>query len=448
MANIQRNFIAGRMNKSVDERLVPNGEYIDALNIRMGSTEGSEIGVLENSKGNTQLTTLEYDGTALSANARCIGAFDDGANETMYWFIHDSTFPFGQGNQGKLDMVVSYNVNTTAVVYHLISINDGGGVNTTLNFNPENLITGVNKVEDLLFFTDNLNQPREINVKRGYSQPDALGVDGFAYDDILVIKRPPSAAPEVALVTTSPNETFLEERFICFAYRYKYADDEYSATSQWTDPAFLPRPFELSIDSMLNEGMINEFNQAQVTFNTGGKLVKGIDILFKDADNPTIKIIEKIDKAKAGLTDNAEETFTFTNSKIFTILPDSEILRLYDSVPLLSKAQTVMGNRLMYGNYTEGFDLIDNDGNDVRFEYTTSQNSEELVETALLPSLANGTYTISGTDNPTDTLASFDLEGIELKSGASLTFSFSFNHFGWSSGSTTPTPTSLSLIHI
>jgi len=443
MANIQRNFIAGRMNKSVDERLVPNGEYIDALNIRMGSTEGSEIGVLENSKGNTQLTTLEYNGEALSANARCIGAFDDGANETMYWFIHDSTFDFGQQLEGKLDMVVSYNVNTTAVVYHLISINDGGGVNTTLNFNPEYLITGVNKVEDLLFFTDNLNQPREINVKRGYSQPDTITLlDGFDYDDILVIKRPPSAAPEVALVTTSPNETFLEERFICFAYRYKYADDEYSATSQWTDPAFLPRPFELSIDSMLNEGMINEFNQAQVTFNTGGKLVKGIDILFKDADSPIIKIIEKIDKAKAGLTDNAEETFTFTNSKIFTILPESEILRLYDSVPLLSKAQTVMGNRLMYGNYTEGFDLIDNDGNDVRFEYTTSQNSEELVEAALLPSLANGTYTISGTDNPTDTLASFDLEGIELKSGASLTFSFSFNHFGWSSGSTTPTPTS------
>lgn len=245
MANIQRNFIAGRMNKSVDERLVPNGEYIDALNIRMGSTEGSEIGVLENSKGNTQLTTLKYNNQALSANARCIGAFDDGANETMYWFIHDSDF-----NQGKLDMVVSYNVNTTAVVYHLISINDGSGSgNTTLNFNPEYLITGVNKVEDLLFFTDNLNQPREINVKRGYSQPVA-GVDGFDYDDILVIKRPPSAAPEVALVTTSPNETFLEERFICFAYRYKYADDEYSATSQWTDPAFSPRPFSFEIDSL------------------------------------------------------------------------------------------------------------------------------------------------------------------------------------------------------
>ena len=35
MANIQRNFVAGRMNKSLDERLVPNGEYIDALNVRL-----------------------------------------------------------------------------------------------------------------------------------------------------------------------------------------------------------------------------------------------------------------------------------------------------------------------------------------------------------------------------------------------------------------------------
>ena len=67
MAYTVRNFIAGRMNKSLDERLIPNGEYIDALNIRLGSTEASEIGAVENSKGNTRLTTLEYiNGTALS----------------------------------------------------------------------------------------------------------------------------------------------------------------------------------------------------------------------------------------------------------------------------------------------------------------------------------------------------------------------------------------------
>ena len=64
MANFVRNFIAGRMNKTLDERLIPDGEYIDALNIRLGSTEASEIGAVENSKGNTKLTTLTYvDGT-------------------------------------------------------------------------------------------------------------------------------------------------------------------------------------------------------------------------------------------------------------------------------------------------------------------------------------------------------------------------------------------------
>ena len=61
------NFIAGRMNKSVDERLLPPGEYIDAQNVRLGSTEATEIGAVENSKGNEQLTTLQFDGTNLSS---------------------------------------------------------------------------------------------------------------------------------------------------------------------------------------------------------------------------------------------------------------------------------------------------------------------------------------------------------------------------------------------
>jgi len=54
MANTQRNFIKGVMNKSIDERLLPNGQYVDALNVRLGSTEDSEIGSVENSKGNTR----------------------------------------------------------------------------------------------------------------------------------------------------------------------------------------------------------------------------------------------------------------------------------------------------------------------------------------------------------------------------------------------------------
>ena len=89
MAEVTRNFIAGRMNKSVDERLLPNGEYVDALNVRLGSTEESEVGSVENAKGNTRLTSLSIDSIPLSDNATCIGAFEDGQRETIYWFVHD-----------------------------------------------------------------------------------------------------------------------------------------------------------------------------------------------------------------------------------------------------------------------------------------------------------------------------------------------------------------------
>jgi hypothetical protein len=51
MAKEQKTFVNGRMNKSVDERLLPDGEYIDALNVRLGSTELSEVGAVENYKG-------------------------------------------------------------------------------------------------------------------------------------------------------------------------------------------------------------------------------------------------------------------------------------------------------------------------------------------------------------------------------------------------------------
>ena len=190
MPNITRNFISGRMNKVVDERLVPNGEYIDALNVRMGSTEQAEIGVIENTKGNVALTQLRYiNSTPLSANAKCIGAIEDSANERIFWFVHDPTFPVGA--TGKLDMIVSYNTTQSALTYHVISINDGGGVNTTLNFNPEFLITGVDLIDQLIFFTDNYNPPRVFNITRNYANPVG-NIDQFSAESLIFIKKPPN----------------------------------------------------------------------------------------------------------------------------------------------------------------------------------------------------------------------------------------------------------------
>lgn len=440
MANLKRNFTAGKMNKVVDERLIPNGQYIDGLNIRMGSTEAAEIGVIENTKGNNQLTNIVYANEPLSETARCIGAFEDGVNETIYWFIHDDDF--NASPTDKLDLIISYNTKTEITTYHVISINDGSGTDTTLNFDPRFLITGVDKVGDLLFFTDNINQPRRINVKKNYVDPIGL-VDGFSDEDILVIKKPPVAAPSLLLSTTGGEENFLEERFICFGYRYRYEDNEYSATSQFTSPAFIPNNFDFTQESYLNEGMTNTFNTAVITFNTGGPLVKGIDLLFKDANSPVIKIIEKLTKEDNGYNDYQDASYTFKNSKIFTILPEAEILRLYDNVPRLSKAQTIMGNRLMYGNYVEGYDLVDHTGSPVRLDFTVQQKNESLNESEILGSLEERNYYIQvGTDVP-DASAVFDLTNLYpfdngLREGALISFSFEWEHYTWTGSNPQP----------
>ena len=242
MANMKRHFIAGKMNKSVDERLLPNGEYVDALNVRLGSTEASEIGSVENSKGNTRLTTLEFDGTALSNNAKCIGAYEDGTRETVYWFVHDPNFSAGAIT--KLDLIVSLNVNTDVLTYHVVSERNGATSKTTLNFNPTYLITGIDMVEDQLFFTDDYNAPRVIDITKNYPEPSG-GIDQFTDEEILVIKKPPITAPTFSLSTTGGGENYIEERFLCFAYRYRYEGNQYSATSPFSNPAFAASPFFL-----------------------------------------------------------------------------------------------------------------------------------------------------------------------------------------------------------
>jgi len=444
MANIQRNFIAGRMNKSLDERLVPNGEYIDALNVRLGSTEQSEIGSVENSKGNTKVTSLQYiDGTALSSSARCIGAIEDGSRETIYWFIHDSNFSLG--DTGKLDMVVSYNTNTQNLTYHIVSIDSGDGVTTTLNFDSQYLITGINIIDDLLFFTDDLNPPRFINIKRNYPNP-VTNIDQFSDESIMVIKRPPIEAPTIQPIKTGDQDTFLEDRFICFAYRYRYEDGGYSATSQFSEPSFVPKPFNFSYNSYLNEGMQNSTNSSIITFNSGGPLVVGIDLLFKEAQTPTIKVIQKLNKSELGYSDNTDYTYTFTNSKIFTVLPDSEILRLYDNVPKLAKAQTVMANRLVYGNYVDGNNMVDANGNKTRFEYKTSLISEVIGETDLPDTTEGGAYNIGGIGKYVqNAIVFFDLDGVELVQGSSITFDVRLSHIDFAGDTPFPDETTVDI---
>ena len=83
MAELKHTFTSGRMNKDLDDRLVPNGEYIDALNVKVASSEASDVGAIENLLGNEQLS----DFYSIDSSATTIGSVAYSLKNKIYWFV-------------------------------------------------------------------------------------------------------------------------------------------------------------------------------------------------------------------------------------------------------------------------------------------------------------------------------------------------------------------------
>ena len=80
MPEIKNNFLKGRMNKDLDERLIPNGEYRDAMNIQVSTSEGSDVGTVQNILGNIKHNYNPTGYDVIPPNCKCIGAIADEKN--------------------------------------------------------------------------------------------------------------------------------------------------------------------------------------------------------------------------------------------------------------------------------------------------------------------------------------------------------------------------------
>ena len=61
-------------------------------------------------------------------------------------------------------------------------------------------------------------------------------------------------------------------------------------------------------------------------------------------------------------------------------LTSDQVTRLFDNVPLLAKSQELIGNRLVYGNYTQFRDIIDTDGNNIDMDFSVDYVSTSTTE--------------------------------------------------------------------
>jgi hypothetical protein len=267
---LTRGFVQGIMNKDLDERLLPQGQYRDGLNIGVSESSQSDVGAIENQLGNTQLSTL------VGTNYFTIGAIADPANFNIYWFV-TTTEPTGY------DYIFRYNETTGAT---LTILQDTKG--RVLKFDRFHVITGINIIGNLLFWTDDLNAPRRVNFTRNY------GIDGFTEDDISVIVRPPLFAPTITLSDTGNDseENNLKDTFIEFSYRYKYENDEYSAMAPFSSHAFYPSVYDYNFADWELSSMLNKFNQANVRFHLGGEQTTEVQLLFRESQSTNVNVID------------------------------------------------------------------------------------------------------------------------------------------------------------
>jgi hypothetical protein len=417
MAKAKNVFIKSKMNKDLDDRLVPPGEYRDGQNIQISRSEGADVGALENVLGNLLLT--DFNIPVQCCNVEVIGKYMDVTNDRIIVFLTnfidnsvnglDNKYVFGTtANNAYYSSICVYNIksNTSQLL-----VGGDGLKGQFLNFAKNHPIYHINLIENLLFWTDNRNQPRKINIEAAsanslyYTTEDNISVAKYyPYKSMLLMKDNISTMLDVINQKLPDNTTdnpyydqfwqgdpnFIKDKFLRFSYRFKFEDGENSLMAPFTQPAFIPKQdgyFISEMDDALptQVGKSDEditFQSTEVRFfeNKVNKItlliespdgvafselynklkVTGIDILYKESDGLSCKVVETIPRevfefltpAANGVlnTTNIME-YVYNSSKPYKTLPQDDTTRVFDKVPVRASTQEVSGNRVIYGNF-------------------------------------------------------------------------------------------------
>jgi hypothetical protein len=199
---------------------------------------------------------------------------------------------------------------------------------------------------------------------------------------VLEINNPPTVPSgftemRYAVDRLDKQDKLFEFMFPRIAYRYQYEDGEYSAISPFSQPVFLPGTFDYHPKKAHNLGMVNRITSVNITNfnNSTPDGVTAIDIIYKDDSSPNLYVIDTVKpqhigvtkitgQATAGMNSWEVDTYIITDEQIGRAIESNQILRPWDNVPKKALGQEISGNRIIYGNYTQGYSLKLADGDD------------------------------------------------------------------------------------
>ena len=176
----KKNFLGG-LNTDTEQRLVPQGDYRDAVNIRVGESEGDDVGAIENVRGSEFIINDFHPGVQ-TRNLTCIGTYEDQVFDRIIYLVADSS---DTGNPKH--SIYEYNLKVNRIDLILRS--------RYLNFSKHHHVYGMNVIaheepfapEGILYWTDDFNQPRKLNIARAKIASGTANVTQGVYRSVMEV---------------------------------------------------------------------------------------------------------------------------------------------------------------------------------------------------------------------------------------------------------------------
>ena len=363
------------LSSAKDARIQSSEEMMDALNVNVSDgfggdfvndntseSEGSgDAGVIKPALGNIDARPLQDTFSTLRASRRIIGSVSDTRNNIVYFFVFSTEISehgvYAVDQYGKY-----FTPNETGGRFNLHKVFSTKHFSFDSNsFVKGDIVFNNNNPQGILYFTDDINEPRKLNVKRCV-EGDVPVDDVDVIDFITACPKTPVYPPQ-ATFGFDPSRTsndFEAVEGYQFAYQCLYKDGEESAISTYSD---LHYPTAYATQGKLKQPQLQSSNLCKIRVRKFGPTPEGVPVYTREIEK--IRLLGRIGNSgdfkiieEKEVDGDNDTIFFFFNDEVLTAIPKEDELKQFDSLPRVAKAQTVSGDRLMYGNYVEGFDDV------------------------------------------------------------------------------------------
>lgn len=430
-----------RMDKDKSPLLFEKGDYIDAFNASLADYGGSTEGTLKPVKGNSYANYVA--GAGPNGNRTIIGSVADVSRDRVYFFVkgssqtHSGIYMYNNSANNVLSVLVSSTLN-----FQNVSFVKADVVNA--DFRQDGTVTS------MLYFTDGVNEPRRINVDRAIAGEYSTYGSADLNFELSVCKAAPVTVPHFFFDTdTNILSNNLHGNAFQFAIQYLYMDGEESAISGYSRIAYTDYT---AVETVENSGTkfyrdnvckidVSRENYSDVVASqsiiSDIASVSKVRLLGKNGNDGAFFVIDEFDPSRAlvrhvfgvavNVYDPVLRQYRFYNDGLYSPVSQDDVNKLYDNVPFTAIGQCVVGNRLMYSNYTEGRDNVDTSAAEIYVTYSSSQSTGNINvpnATSSVTTRVNGQNQIK-----IDLLASNGLadSNVIIPAGSITNLSFKFN---------------------